>query len=320
MPARARLLSCPRPPTLRRSTSAAERSPCLAAGRSIASPSGRICACGSTAAPSTWGRRAPRPALSRRTRSGGGGRSWSTPAQRRVRREPRRKRVASRPIISSAAPHFTGLGFDACTAPSRALDVGLGGLALPGDRRLHRRRQPRLLAAEPDRRAGCAEQVAAGWHLIPTYVGLQAPTTSCSSCAKLSASPPPPRRGPKRRPTRSPRRRRSAIGAGQPDLLRHGELRADLERHQRDAHLPLRLDLPPARARLQLRRLQQRRLGHRRPRRPVRQHLPAARRALVRQLERPRSAASDPYVPAGAWSRPPRSTSTTAATTRPTAG
>ena len=31
-------------------------------------------------------------------------------------------------------------------------------------------------------------QTAAGWHLIPTYVGLQAPTSSCSSCAKLTAS------------------------------------------------------------------------------------------------------------------------------------
>ena len=31
-------------------------------------------------------------------------------------------------------------------------------------------------------------QTAAGWHLIPTYVGLQAPTSSCGSCAKLSAS------------------------------------------------------------------------------------------------------------------------------------
>jgi hypothetical protein len=31
-------------------------------------------------------------------------------------------------------------------------------------------------------------QVSAGWRLIPTYVGLQAPTSSCSSCAKLSSS------------------------------------------------------------------------------------------------------------------------------------
>jgi hypothetical protein len=31
-------------------------------------------------------------------------------------------------------------------------------------------------------------QLAAGWRLIPTYVGLQAPTSSCGSCAKLSTS------------------------------------------------------------------------------------------------------------------------------------
>ena len=35
--------------------------------------------------------------------------------------------------------------------------------------------------------AWVSAQIAAGWHLIPTYVGLQAPTSSCSSCAKLSA-------------------------------------------------------------------------------------------------------------------------------------
>jgi hypothetical protein len=30
--------------------------------------------------------------------------------------------------------------------------------------------------------------VAIGWHLIPTYVGLQAPTSSCTSCARLDSS------------------------------------------------------------------------------------------------------------------------------------
>src|SRR5262249_45779153 len=33
-----------------------------------------------------------------------------------------------------------------------------------------------------------SEQVAAGWHLIPLYVGLQAPTSSCTSCALLNSS------------------------------------------------------------------------------------------------------------------------------------
>jgi hypothetical protein len=82
---------------------------------------------------------------------------------------------------------FTGLGFDACAAPSsramtawaaspyRAIGVYVGG----SNRACS---QPNLTTA------WVGEQVAAGWHLIPTYVGLQAPTSSCGSCAKLSSS------------------------------------------------------------------------------------------------------------------------------------
>jgi hypothetical protein len=82
---------------------------------------------------------------------------------------------------------FTGLGFDACTAPSRrsmsawedspyrAIGVYIGGLNRGCS-------QPNLTAS------WVAEQTAAGWSLIPTYVGLQAPTSSCGSCAKLSSS------------------------------------------------------------------------------------------------------------------------------------
>jgi glycoside hydrolase-like protein len=81
---------------------------------------------------------------------------------------------------------FTGLGFDACTAPSsrtmaawadspyRALGVYIGGLNRACS-------QPNLTAR------WVGEQVSEGWHLIPTYVGPQAPTSSCGSCAKLSA-------------------------------------------------------------------------------------------------------------------------------------
>jgi hypothetical protein len=82
---------------------------------------------------------------------------------------------------------FTGLGFDACSAPSarsmsawrespyRAVGVYIGGVNRACS-------QPNLT---PE---WVAAQTAAGWHLIPTYVGLQAPTSACSSCAKLSAS------------------------------------------------------------------------------------------------------------------------------------
>jgi hypothetical protein len=82
---------------------------------------------------------------------------------------------------------FTGLGFDACAAPSsramaawatspyRAIGVYVGGANRACS-------QPNLTAT------WVGEQVAAGWHLIPTYVGLQAPTSSCGSCAKLSSN------------------------------------------------------------------------------------------------------------------------------------
>lgn len=89
------------------------------------------------------------------------------------------------PVSSPEA--FTGLGFDACAAPSsrtmaawaaspyRGIGVYIGG----GNRACS---QPNLTST------WVGEQVAAGWHLIPTYVGLQAPTSACSSCAKLSST------------------------------------------------------------------------------------------------------------------------------------
>ncbi|HET6571841.1 MAG TPA: DUF1906 domain-containing protein [Solirubrobacterales bacterium] len=102
---------------------------------------------------------------------------------RAARARARASRV--RPARISAGD-YTGLGFDACTAPSRrsmsawssspyrAIGVYIGGLNRGCS-------QPNLTAS------WVGEQTAAGWHLIPTYVGLQAPTSSCSSCAKLSA-------------------------------------------------------------------------------------------------------------------------------------
>ena len=59
------------------------------------------------------------------------------------------------------------------SSPYRAIGVYIGGLNRGCA-------QPNLTSA------WVREQVAAGWHLIPTYVGLQSPTSSCGSCAKLS--------------------------------------------------------------------------------------------------------------------------------------
>jgi glycoside hydrolase-like protein len=109
--------------------------------------------------------------------------------RRAVLVNPGAKAQASRvpPARISAAADYTGLGFDACTAPSRrsmtawgespyrAIGVYIGGLNRGCS-------QPNLTST------WVAEQTAAGWHLIPTYVGLQAPTSSCTSCATLSSS------------------------------------------------------------------------------------------------------------------------------------
>jgi len=95
--------------------------------------------------------------------------------------------LARRATASAGGSVFTGLGFDACSAPSskamaawesspyRGVGVYIGGVNRACS-------QPSLTAD------WVAEQTEAGWHLIPTYVGLQAPTSACSSCAKLTSS------------------------------------------------------------------------------------------------------------------------------------
>jgi Domain of unknown function (DUF1906) len=92
-----------------------------------------------------------------------------------------------RPLATTSAGGsvYTGLGFDACTAPSssamgawgespyRAVGVYIGGLNRGCS-------QPNLTATWVN------SQTDAGWFLIPTYVGLQAPTSACTSCAKIN--------------------------------------------------------------------------------------------------------------------------------------
>ncbi|HEX3241188.1 MAG TPA: DUF1906 domain-containing protein [Solirubrobacterales bacterium] len=97
-------------------------------------------------------------------------------------------RTTPQASASAGGAVFTGLGFDACTAPSQksmsawrasspyeAIGVYIGG----SNRGCS---QPNLTAS------WVTTQTAAGWHLIPTYVGLQAPTSACSSCAKLNSN------------------------------------------------------------------------------------------------------------------------------------
>jgi|GEM_PF-5804244 len=92
----------------------------------------------------------------------------------------------------AASAAYVGKGFDACTAPSaqtmqawaanspyHAIGVYIGGVNAacpPGS------------GANPNLdSAWVSQEVAAGWHLIPTYVGLQAPSNSC--CQGMSSNP-----------------------------------------------------------------------------------------------------------------------------------
>lgn len=98
-------------------------------------------------------------------------------------------RVARAPL-RAAADIYTGPGFDACYAPSQkamtawtahspyhAIGIYIGGAnaACPPSR------DPNLTSTWLN------DQAAAGWHYIPTYVGLQAPSNSCG-CASMSTN------------------------------------------------------------------------------------------------------------------------------------
>jgi hypothetical protein len=87
---------------------------------------------------------------------------------------------------ATAGEVYDGLGFDACSAPStsamnawlsspfRAIGVYIGG--------------PEMACAQTNLSAAWVSAVtAAGWHLIPIYVGLQSPTNGCG-CASISSA------------------------------------------------------------------------------------------------------------------------------------
>jgi len=89
--------------------------------------------------------------------------------------------------VSTPGEIYTGTGFDACSTPSsgqmsawgassyRAVGVYIGGTNMACS-------QPNLTPT------WVSQQAATGWHLIPIYVGLQAPSNSCG-CAGISTSP-----------------------------------------------------------------------------------------------------------------------------------
>jgi hypothetical protein len=105
-------------------------------------------------------------------------------AATRLPRRPATARLASVPTAHAAVAVYTGLGFDACSTPSasamsawsqspfRAVGVYIGGL--------------NSACAQPNLTPGWVTgEVAAGWHLIPTYVGYQGAGACGGSCATI---------------------------------------------------------------------------------------------------------------------------------------
>jgi len=105
--------------------------------------------------------------------------------RRALERAARSTALAHSTAASPPGP-YTGLGFDPCSTPSmahmaawlaspfRAVGIYIGGTNMGCA-------QPNLDIAWVQRES------AVGWHLIPTYVGLQAPVNSCG-CAAINPS------------------------------------------------------------------------------------------------------------------------------------
>ena len=95
-------------------------------------------------------------------------------------------------VVSSADPAtpgavYEGDGFDACATPSTATmsawgassPYGAVGVYIGGEN---------MACSQPNLNpTWTATESAAGWHIVPIYVGLQAPTNSCG-CAPITAS------------------------------------------------------------------------------------------------------------------------------------
>ena len=95
-------------------------------------------------------------------------------------------RARPSPLVHPMEAVYTGLGFDACSAPSsdamsawssspfRAVGIYIGGT--------------NEACSQPNLTAGWVSgEVSAGWQLIPTYVGLQGGGSCGGSCATISS-------------------------------------------------------------------------------------------------------------------------------------
>jgi len=101
--------------------------------------------------------------------------------------EPALRTAAAGPRAFPAQTTYAGRGFDACSTPSssamsawssspyRGIGVYIGGI--------------NAACSQPNLTAGwVTRQVGAGWHLIPTYVGLQGVGSCSGTCATITPS------------------------------------------------------------------------------------------------------------------------------------
>jgi hypothetical protein len=113
------------------------------------------------------------------------------PAAARAQAQPHAAPKETSPTSPATAGEvYSGLGFDTCTTPSlssmsawgTASPFGAVGIYIGGT-------NAACLGGNLNASWVTAES-AAGWHMIPTYVGLQAPSGSsgCSSCATISTT------------------------------------------------------------------------------------------------------------------------------------
>ena len=123
--------------------------------------------------------------LGRRIATAGASHPARAAAAAAAGRGPAARPAAIRAPVAHAAGVFDGLGFDACATPSaavmadwtaspyRAVGVYVGGVN-------EACAQPSLDAA------WVTGEIAAGWHLIPTYVGYQGAGSCGGTCATIS--------------------------------------------------------------------------------------------------------------------------------------
>ena len=84
---------------------------------------------------------------------------------------------------------FTGLGFDTCSAPSETSMAAWGSASPFGAVGIYIGGVNAACLGGNLNAAWVSGESAAGWHMIPTYVGLQSPTVSgCSTCTTISAT------------------------------------------------------------------------------------------------------------------------------------